>query len=97
MPNGGGVQAFEQLKILKETSHIPVIFITAYPKPELKDMVLKLEAAGFITKPFNGDLLKDKIKYVLKPEDEPKETSPAKIEESEEKINKKNHFSLEYK
>lgn len=65
MPNGGGVSAFEQMQSLIETKGIPVIFITAYPKPEIKELVLEMGAAGFITKPFNGDLLNAKIKSLL--------------------------------
>ncbi len=65
MPNGGGVSAFEKMKTLEETKAIPVIFITAYPKPEIKDLVLEMGAAGFITKPFNGDEINTKVKSLL--------------------------------
>ena len=65
MPNGGGVSAFEKMKTIEETKNIPVIFITAYPKPEIKDLVLEMGAAGFITKPFNGDEINTKVKSLL--------------------------------
>jgi len=65
MPNGSGIEAFENLRSKKTTRNIPVIFITAYPKPEVKELVLKMGAAGFVTKPFNGDMLNKRIKSVL--------------------------------
>lgn len=69
MPNGGGIKAFENMQNIKETKNIPVIFITAFPKPEVKELVLKMGASGFITKPFDGELLKAKIKKVLQEDD----------------------------
>ena len=66
MPNGSGIQAFENLQNLKATKDIPVIFITAYPKPEVKELVLRMGAEGFVTKPFNGDLLNKRIENVLR-------------------------------
>jgi len=65
MPNGSGIQAFENLRSNETTKNIPVIFITAYPKPEVKELVLKMGATGFVTKPFDGDLLNKRIESVL--------------------------------
>ena len=65
MPNGSGIQAFENLQSNKKTKNIPVIFITAYPKPEVKELVLKMGAHGFVTKPFDGDLLNKRIENIL--------------------------------
>jgi len=52
MPQGGGIGAFEKLILSKTTREIPVIFMTAYPKPEIKNKVTKMGAMGFISKPF---------------------------------------------
>lgn len=52
MPLMSGIEAFEQLIQLDITKEIPVIFMTAYPKLELKNQLLKMGAKGFITKPF---------------------------------------------
>ena len=38
--------------ILDETKEIPVLFMTAYPTPEIKKQVLKMGAKGCISKPF---------------------------------------------
>lgn len=86
MPNGSGIQAFENLQSLKVTKNIPVIFITAYPKPEVKELVLKMVAEGFVTKPFNGDLLNRRIENVLN-------KKPTKIDKT---AKEKKRFSLEY-
>ena len=65
MPLGGGIKAYETLKNMAPTSLIPVIFITAFPSPEVKKLVMEMGAEDFISKPFNSDQLIKKIKAVL--------------------------------
>jgi len=59
MPYKDGIGAFEQLIQLDITKSIPVIFMTAFQKIEIKKLVLKMGANDFISKPFDsGELLK---------------------------------------
>ena len=52
MPQGGGIGAFEKLILSDATREIPVIFMTAYPKSDIKNKVNKMGAMGFVSKPF---------------------------------------------
>lgn len=65
MPLGGGVKAFEKLKGITTTKMIPVIFITAYPSIEVKKQVMEMGAEDFISKPFNSEVLIEKINTIL--------------------------------
>jgi two-component system KDP operon response regulator KdpE len=65
MPLGGGITAFKNLKSISTTKLIPVIFITAFPSEEVKKLVMNMGAEDFISKPFNSDLLIDKINIIL--------------------------------
>lgn len=65
MPRRGGIGAFEILKSTHTTEMIPVIFITAFPDPEINRQVIKMGAKDLISKPYNGDVLIEKIKTVL--------------------------------
>ena len=65
MPLGGGIKAFEKMKSISSTSNIPVIFITAFPSVKVKKLVMEMGAEDFVSKPFNSDLLIDKINKVL--------------------------------
>jgi len=65
MPAGGGIQAFNNLKSSIYTQDIPVIFITAYPGPEVEKQVKELGADGFFAKPFNSVELLNKIKNLI--------------------------------
>ena len=65
MPLRGGINAFEILKSTLTTEQIPVIFITAFPSPEVRKQAMALGAADFISKPFKSELLIEKINAVL--------------------------------
>lgn len=65
MPAGGGIQAFNNLKSSIYTQDIPVIFITAYPGPEVEKQVKELGADGFFAKPFNSVDLLNQIKNLI--------------------------------
>ncbi|MBU0529023.1 response regulator [bacterium] len=65
MPLGGGIKAYEILKGMPKTSKIPVIFITAFPSAEVKKQVMEMGAEDFISKPFNSDVLIEKINTIL--------------------------------
>ena len=66
MPLGGGINAFENLKGMASTQNIPVIFITGFPSTKVKRQVMEMGAEDFITKPFNSDVLIEKINTILK-------------------------------
>lgn len=65
MPAGGGIQAFNNLRASIYTQNIPIIFITAYPGPEIEKQVKELGADGFFAKPFNSVVLLTKIKGLI--------------------------------
>lgn len=65
MPAGTGVGVYENILKRKELCQTPVIFITAFSTPELKERVLSMGAAGFVQKPFDTDLLVQMIQSCL--------------------------------
>ena len=65
MPSMGGMVAFEKLINLEITKEIPVIFMTAYPKLEVKNQVAFMGAKGFISKPFISKDLELIIEMVI--------------------------------
>jgi len=66
MPAGGGMAAFNNLKMSANTMNIPIIFLTADQSDETKKKALEMGAEDFITKPFDGELLVKKVKDILK-------------------------------
>jgi DNA-binding response OmpR family regulator len=65
MPAGSGESVYQRLKNSTRTAVIPVIFITAFTGEDLKEKVLKMGARDFISKPFDAQVLLDKIKKIL--------------------------------
>ena len=65
MPAGGGISAFENLRLLDSTMTIPIIFITAHPTEEIKRKVLEMGAEDFVAKPFSPDDLLTKVRKAL--------------------------------
>ena len=66
MPQGGGIGAFEKLILSDATREIPVIFMTAYPKLEIKNKVTKMGATGFVSKPFDSADFEQTIDMVIR-------------------------------
>ena len=62
MPKKDGYACCSELKRVMETSHIPILLLTC--KNEDDDIIKGLEAGAddYLTKPFNPDVLKSKIK-----------------------------------
>jgi FixJ family two-component response regulator len=50
MPGLSGLDL--QRRLLDDGHHTPVIFITAYPRPEARERALNAGAIAFLTKPF---------------------------------------------
>ena len=65
MPGIDGYEVLRRLKADKRTSSIPVIFITAMSEEEDEAKGLALGAIDFITKPFNPDLVKARVRNHL--------------------------------
>ena len=65
MPYKDGIGAFEKLIQLDMTRSIPVIFMTAFPTNEIKKLVLKMGANGFISKPIDNVELLTKIEELI--------------------------------
>ena len=60
MPDVTGMDVLEKVRAF---SQVPVIIFTG--RPDIAQLALKLGANDFIAKPFNPDLLVDKIRLVL--------------------------------
>ena len=69
MPGMGGIAAFEKISNLTKTKEIPVIFMTAFPKLEIKNQVLYMGAKGFISKPFISKDLELFIEMIINGDD----------------------------
>ena len=65
MPKMDGISAFEEIIKLKATKAIPILFMTAYPTTEIKDLVLKMGAKGCISKPFISENFEQTIDMII--------------------------------
>ena len=65
MPELDGLTMVEGLRNRKETSQMPIIFITASEDRSLFANSLNLKARSFLTKPFSNDKLVEKVKAIL--------------------------------
>jgi len=65
MPGMSGYEVCEKLKSNPETSHIPVIFLTAMEQTSDEASGFKLGAADYITKPVNPPILEARVKTHL--------------------------------
>ena len=65
MPGMDGYEVITELKKSKKTKHIPVIFITGLDNTEAEKKGLTLGAADYITKPFNADIVKLRVKIQI--------------------------------
>jgi CheY-like chemotaxis protein len=62
MPGMDGYEVCKRLKANPETKDIPVIFVTAKTGPEEEARGLELGAIDYITKPFNPEIVKSKVR-----------------------------------
>jgi FixJ family two-component response regulator len=60
-----------QSRLVTQNDRTPIIFITAFPQPDLKQRALDAGAICFLTKPFDGDTLIKCIETALKGEGSP--------------------------
>jgi len=64
MPKMDGPTLFRQMKLRPETSSLPVVFITAKASQHDLDELLKLGAAGAISKPSSPRDLPDQLRAI---------------------------------
>jgi signal transduction histidine kinase/DNA-binding response OmpR family regulator/ligand-binding sensor domain-containing protein len=65
MPNKDGFELCELLKSTFETSHIPIILLTALSEKTAQLRGLGLGADDYVTKPFDMAILRQKIKTII--------------------------------
>ncbi|HXE56868.1 MAG TPA: response regulator [Gemmatimonadales bacterium] len=65
MPAGGGLSCWDRMARSDRTRHIPVIIMTANPRPELAEQARARGAAGFFAKPVDLDALAEHLARVL--------------------------------
>jgi FixJ family two-component response regulator len=63
MPGMSGLEL--QAKLKAEASLIPIIFITAHGDPKMRVQALKAGAVEVLTKPFDDEILLEKIRPAL--------------------------------
>lgn len=66
MPEMDGIEFCKQMKGSLETSHIPIVLLTAKNREEDRAEAYDAGADGFITKPFNLSVLHARINNLLK-------------------------------
>jgi FixJ family two-component response regulator len=64
MPGMSGLEL--QAKLKAEGSRIPMIFITAHDDAKMKIQAMKAGAVEFLSKPFDDDVLLEKVRAALK-------------------------------
>ncbi len=57
MPGGNGLSVAERLKASTNTQAIPIIFLTASQKSDLRQKAMALGAAAYFEKPYDFDYL----------------------------------------
>jgi two-component system alkaline phosphatase synthesis response regulator PhoP len=65
MPGMDGVAVAERLQALPATSSAQVVFLTARDRPEDRERLQRVQAAGVIAKPFDIDRLAGELASVL--------------------------------
>ena len=64
MPGMSGLEL--QTRLNAEGSSIPIIFITAHGEPKMKMQAMTAGAVGFLSKPFDHEVLLEKVRPALK-------------------------------
>ena len=65
MPGIDGFETFRRLRADEQTSGIPVVFLSAHANLESIDEANALGAEGYLTKPFDFDVIIAKVQEVL--------------------------------
>jgi CheY-like chemotaxis protein len=64
MPEMSGVEVAQKLKDDEQTKNIPLMFISAVP-PEHEDAILASEFGTFFQKPYDPNILNEKVNEIL--------------------------------
>ncbi len=65
LPKVNGFQVCQQLKVMEETKHIPIVVLTAKTAEEDKERALQTGADSYMTKPFRPEELWQEIKRFI--------------------------------
>lgn len=65
MPGVNGYTVLENLRMATHTMMIPIVFVSALPESEVRKKAETLGADGYIPKPFDAQVLLNKIKSLL--------------------------------
>ncbi|MBP3577879.1 MAG: response regulator, partial [Lachnospiraceae bacterium] len=65
MPEMNGKQVLEKLQADEELKDIPVVFLTSMDSKEIVMSLLALKPAGYLLKPVDSQMLKDKIYEII--------------------------------
>ena len=65
MPEMNGKEVFEKLQSEEELKDIPVVFLTSMDSKEIVLNLLALKPAGYLLKPVDSQMLKDKIYEII--------------------------------
>ena len=86
MPRRNGLEMCERIKKNIQTSHIPLILLTARTSDEARIESYEAGADSYISKPFNFDLLQARIKMLLEQQEKRKEKFHKEIKISPQEI-----------
>ncbi len=76
LPDIDGYEVFRQIRTLPRTAHIPVIFLTQRDERYARIQGLEMGADDFITKPFDPDELRLRVKNILQRVERERLTDP---------------------
>jgi CheY-like chemotaxis protein len=65
MPDMDGYETLQRIKELKYCENVPVIFLTADTDEDSEDKGFQLGAVDFIRKPFEPDIMMERIEHAL--------------------------------
>lgn len=67
MPGGSGFEVARRLRAEPRTAQVPLLFLTASERPELRDEAQTLGACGFFEEPYSSEQLLTAIAGELAP------------------------------
>jgi len=76
LPDIDGYEVFRQIRTMPRTAHIPVIFLTQRDERYARIQGLEMGADDFITKPFDPDELRLRVKNILQRVERERLTDP---------------------
>ena len=65
-PAGGGIETLKKLMASSKTMSTPVLIITSYDEPQIRQKVTEYNVAGFFVKPIEPKSLINKIKEIVR-------------------------------